>query len=352
MHARSAAAGLALRALLTALLLAGCAPDAEAPRLPWAAAPFPAVEAPPENPTTPEKVELGRLLFHDPILSSDRQVACVTCHGQIWGLSDGLPRSIGIGGVGPAGTGRTGPNATPRNAQTIWNAAFRATLFADGRAASLEEQVLFPLADPIEMGRDPEAIAADLREIPAYRALFAAAWPEDEEPIVVQRLLEAIAAFERTLVSDDAPYDRYVAGDEGALSAEAVRGMFLFAEKGCAECHVPPLFESDRYEPTAIASADEGRFAITGDPADRGRFRVPTLRNVRETAPYFHDGSARTLEEAIAAEARGAALGEEEVAAIATFLRKGLMDKSREPKRPLEVPSGLRVPLDGYQIPR
>ena len=316
---------------------------------------MPAPPVPPDNPITAEKVELGRLLFHDPILSADRQVACVTCHGQIWGLSDGLQYSIGVGGVGPAGTGRTGPTHTRRNAQTLWNAAFRRELFHDGRARSLEEQILFPLADPAEMGRDPEEIVAELRTIDGYRALFAAAFPGDDEPITVQRMLEAIASFERTLVSDHAPYDRYVAGDDGALSQEAVRGMFLFAEKGCAGCHEPPLFESGRYEPSLAPpgeAEDLGRFEVTGREEDRRRFRVPTLRNVRETDPYFHNGTVRDLEAAIRIEARGAPLADDEVAAIAEFLRKGLMDKSREPKRALQVPSGLPVPLDGYQVPR
>ena len=350
MRARALALGL----LLTGAACAGGGGE-EGPRLPWQATPVPPAPEPPDNPTTAEKVELGRLLFHDPILSSDRQVACVTCHGQIWGLSDGLRQSVGVGGVGPAGTGRTGPTHTRRNAQTLWNVAFRQALFHDGRAGSLEEQVLFPLADPIEMGRDPESIVADLREIEGYRALFAAAFPGDDEPVTVQRMLEAIAAFERTLVSDHAPYDRYAAGDEAALSAEALRGMFLFAEKGCAGCHEPPLFESDRYELSLVPPGeeeDEGRFEVTGDEGDRRRFRVPTLRNVRETDPYFHDGSVALLEDAIRIEARGAELDDGEVRAIAEFLRKGLMDKSREPRRPLVVPSGLQVPLDGYQVPR
>lgn len=343
-------AGAATLGLALILGCGGAGIDRPAPPLPWPAEPMP---SPPADGATPAQVELGRLLFHDPILSRDRKVACVTCHGQIWGLSDGLPRSIGVGGTGPAGTGRTGPHATRRNALTLWNVAWRSAFQWDGRAPSLEAQALLPLADPIELGRAPEEVVADLAAIEGYCVRFAEAWPEDGGAVRVERLVQALAAFQRTLISDDAPYDRYLAGDEAALSRDAVRGMFLFAKKGCAACHAPPRFESDRYEPSALPPCDDGgRAEVTGDPADRHRFRVPTLRNVRDTNPYFHDGSVATLEEAIALEARGASLDADEVAAIATFLRKGLVDRSRLPRRALAVPSGLDVPLDGYQVPR
>ena len=348
--------------VLAALALAACAPAG--PSLPWAAEPMPAAPTPATGPATPEQVELGRLLFHDPVMSSDRLVACVTCHGQVWGLSDGLPQSIGVGGVGPAGTGRTGPTHTRRNAQTIWNAAYRETLFHDGRAGSLEAQVLVPLEDITELGRDPGELEAELRTIPAYVALFAAAFPDEAEPVSTLIAARAIAAFERTLLSDNAPYDQYLRGDERALSEGARQGMFLFADAGCADCHAPPLFESARFEnvgvPPLDGIEDRGRAEVTGDPADEGRFRVPTLRNLRETAPYLHTGAAPTMEDAIRSHRAalggtalgGTALQDDEVAAIVLFLSKALTDKSREPRRPLTVPSGLEVPVDGYRVPR
>jgi cytochrome c peroxidase len=321
---------------------------------------FPPVPVPADNPMNPAKVELGRLLFHDPILSSDGQVACVTCHGQIWGLSDGLPVSVGVGGIGPAGTGRHGPNVTRRNASTLWNVAWRPTLFWDGRATSLEAQALAPMRDPAELGRPPEDVVRDLALIPAYARRFAEAFPGDGEPVTVTHLVRALAAFERTLVSTWAPYDRFVAGDLGSLGPQAVRGMNLFTALRCTACHAPPSFDRSAYEPSLSpgrgGAADEGRAEVTGRADDRGRFLVPTLRNVAETAPYFHDGAVATLAEAVSLEAAGRPGARVLTAAerddVAAFLREGMTDLYRLPERPEVVPSGLMVPLDGYRIPR
>lgn len=345
-----------------ALVLAGCSLDEGGSRspgvvtrvMPWSFEPLPKAPEPPDNPSSPEKIELGRMLFYDPVLSTDREVACATCHSEIWGMSDGLPRSIGIGGKGPTGPGRTGPLAR-RNAQTLWNSAHRESLFWDGRVTSLEEQVLGPLHDATELGRDPEEVVAELSTIPGYRALFEAAFPGEGEPVTVVHLQRAIAAFERALVSDRAPYDQFAKGDTGALGDEAQRGMWLFAEVGCASCHTPPRFESDRFADREVPrSRDTGRAGVTRDSADHGSFRVPTLRNIRETSPYFHDGSVTSLRDAVAHEASLAprALDDGEVDAIVTFLDKGLTDPSRSPGRPAEVPSGLTVPADGFRIPR
>ncbi|MFT3770590.1 MAG: cytochrome c peroxidase [Minicystis sp.] len=350
---------------MAALLLTGCAVEegSHAPglvtrALPWEPEALAAAPDPIDNPTTPEKVQLGRLLFYDPILSTDRKVACATCHSEIWGMSDGLPRSIGVGGVGPTGPGRTGTSLTRRNAQTLWNVAHRETLFWDGRVSSLEEQVLFPLHEARELGRDPAEIVADLATFPGYVTRFAAAFPGDEPALSVVHLQRAIAAFERTFISDRAPYDQFIRGDEGALSDEAQRGMWLFAEVGCAGCHVPPRFEAeifaDRHVRPAPGVRDAGRGGITHDPGEAYAFRVPTLRNVRESGPYFHTGAVDSLAEAVRHEAGLAAraLDDGEIAAITTFLDKGLVDPSRSPGRPAEVPSGLPVPVDGFRIPR
>jgi cytochrome c peroxidase len=276
-------------------------------------------------------------------------------------MADGLPQSVGVGGTGPTGPGRTGPNVGRRNAQTLWNAAYRTVLFWDGRAPTLEAQVPGPLTNPKELARDPEAVVADLAAIPGYASRFAAAFPDaasGSSVVTVENMERAIAAFERTLVSDRAPYDYYVGGDTGSLDAESQRGMFLFAKAGCAECHTPPLFESMRFEDRGVASlagvTDEGRFEATGVPSDRGRFRVPSLRNIRETGPYFHTGAVATLDDAVRSECNLAPvpLSDDEVAAITRFLDKGLIDPSRSPNRPASLPSGLVVPPDGFRIAR
>ncbi len=330
----------------------------DGPPLPWAYAPFPELREPQDNPSTSEKIALGRLLFYDPVLSRDEKTACATCHSEIWGLSDGLPLSVGVDGEGPTGPGREGPNVTTRNAQTLWNVALRPELFWDGRSASLEEQALEPIGAERELDSSPEEAAARLDEIPEYRALFAAAFPEDEAPVSPTNIARALAAFQRTMISKRAPYDRYVDGDEGALSAEQLEGMSAFADAGCAGCHVPPLFEANLYA-ARVPSGDEGRMAVTGRAEDRGKLRVPTLRNLRDTGPYFHDGSVATLEQAVAREAQlsaergeGRALSASEIERVSVFLRKALMDRTREPDRPEQVPSGLEVPKDGFRIPR
>ncbi|MBK8937069.1 MAG: cytochrome-c peroxidase [Polyangiaceae bacterium] len=352
-------------ALAGALAVSGCDEESEpgpepyeGPPLPWAYEPFPAVVHPSDNPSSSEKVELGRLLFYDPILSRDEATACATCHSEQWGMSDGLGVSIGVDGEGPTGPGRSGPNVATRNALTLWNAALRRELFWDGRAASLEEQALQPLEQALELDLDPEEAASRIAAIPAYVELFEAAFPGEAQPVTSDNVARALSTFERSLLSNRAPYDRYVDGDEGALSDEQLEGMQLFAEAGCATCHVPPLFESNRYA-ARVETDDEGRMAVTAAAADRGAFRVPTLRNLRESGPYFHDGSSETLEEAVwreadvaAREGEGRALTWAEVDLVALFLKKALMDRSREPERPDEVPSGLDVPLDGLRIPR
>ncbi len=346
-------------AALAAALLAGCGGPAASsssadngPPLPWKRSLLGHAPAPADNPTTDAKVQLGRLLFYDPILSSDRKVACATCHSEVWGFSDGLPQSIGVDGTGPTGPNRVGPLHTQRNAGTVWNAAYRENLFWDGRAASLEDQIFSPLTGPVEMNRNADQLVSDLGAIPQYVELFKAAFSKQSQPVTYTNVTFAIAAFERTLLTKQANYDRYAAGDASALDADSIRGMNLFAEAGCASCHVPPRFESERYANRGIGYGDGGRFDVTGDPADRGAFRVPTLRNLRETGPYFHDGSVATLEDAIAHEAeltwkqgQSRKLSADEIGAIATFLDKDLFDPSNAPSRPDNVPSGLDVPV-------
>jgi len=330
----------------------------DGPPLPWAWEPFPATPFPIDDLPSPARIELGLLLFYDPVLSRDRATACATCHSEIWGMSDGLPVSIGVDGEGPTGPGRTGPNQTTRNAQTLWNVALRPSLFWDGRSTSLEEQALLPIENAHELALDLDALVERLQGIDEYVRRFRRAFPAEPGGITTHQVARALAAFERTLITNRAPYDAYVDGDEGAITGDARRGMWLFAEGGCDGCHVPPLFDSERYA-ARIATNDAGRAEITNNPDDRGAFRVPTLRNLRESGPYFHDGSVATIEEAVRLEARrsadeghGRALSDDEVELVAAFLHKSLMDRSREPTRPDHVPSELGVPIDGFRIPR
>lgn len=333
------------------------------PELPWTAEPLGPAPFPADNAPSEEKRLLGRALFYDPILSSDRATACVTCHSEIWGLGDQLPRSVGIEGKGAIGPGRVGPNMTRRNSPALWNAAFKERLFWDGRVGSLEEQVLQPLESSVELARDAGALIEELRTIAAYEPLFAAAFPGEAQPITEENMARALASFVRSYVSDRAPYDQYVRGDLRALDEADLRGMELFAELGCAECHTAPRFESERYADRHVPSVqgieDEGRFEATGWEGDRSSFRVPTLRNARETGPFFHNGSVATFEEAVRHELREqAALGvpaelsASEFADLIGFLRRALADTSREQHPPASVPSGLPLPLDGDRLLR
>lgn len=302
---------------------------------------------------------MGRLLFYDPILSRDGRTACATCHSEIWGLSDGLARSIGVDGEGPTGPGRTGPNRTLRNSPTLWNVALVDDLFWDGREPALESQALRPLEESGELGKDPDAAAKDIASIEEYASLFRAAFPDEQQPVTRDTLAKSLAAFQRGFIADRAPYDQYVAGDAGAMSASTQRGMELFAEAGCHDCHAAPRFASPRFEDRGIGGDDPGRFDATGREVDRGRFRVPTLRNTRDSEPYFHDGSVATLREAVEHEVteqvrvgKSRSLDADEIDAITKFIDKALTDRTREPHRPKQVPSGLPVPADGFRIPR
>lgn len=333
------------------------------PPTPWVVEPFPGVPSPDDNPTTEAKSALGRLLFYDPIVSVDHEVACATCHSEVWGMSDGLAVSVGQGAGLVAGPGRDGPHETRRNAPTLWNVAYRTSAFWDGRAASLEDQVHFPFESADELDRKLSDTVGDLHQIPEYVRLFASAFPDETEPMTETTFARAIASFERTVLSQNGLYDAFVTDDPAAMSASMIRGMRLFGEEGCADCHRPPLFSSERFEdrhvPPIAGVEDAGRFEITGDEADRNHFKVPSLRNAHDTAPYFHTGGAARLDQAVAQELAesvthdGArSLSDDEVLALTEFIQKGLVDAQHSPTRPHEVPSGLPVPIDGFSIRR
>ncbi len=277
------------------------APVAGAADYPWRALPE-AAPAPAGNPTTPARVALGERLFFDRRLSRDGTVACASCHEVPGGGADGRPTSIGI-------DGRTGG----RNAPTVWNAAFQAVLFWDGRAASLEEQARGPLVNPLEMGMPSlAAVEERVRQDGDYREAFTAAFGPGE-PITIDRITAAIAAYERTLITPDAPYDRFVRGELDALTPAQLRGMALFQAVGCVLCHSGPNFSAASvFEPQAplrifpaFPTPYETRYGLTEDSgaappgSPRGSWRVPSLRNVALTGPWFHNGSVTELEEAV-----------------------------------------------------
>lgn len=270
---------------------------------------FPRPQVPASNPMRDATVELGRHLFYDPRLSRTGELACAGCHRQELAFTDGLARSRGVTG-----------ELTARGSMSLANVAYASRLtWANPLVRTLEHQATLPLFGeaPVEMGlggHEARVLAA-LQAEPRYPALFAAAWPEDGE-ISLARAIEAIAAFERTLISATSPYDRYVAGEHTALSSAARRGMALFFSERteCFHCHGGFNF-SDAVDHTGLAAPEvafhntalydpyppgnRGVAEITGDPADSGRFRAPTLRNIAVTAPYMHDGSLPTLDAVI-----------------------------------------------------
>ena len=343
----------AIRWLLLALVATACgeaAPTATPEGTPWPVEGFPPLPEVMEG--VPEaRIELGRLLFYDPILSVDRETSCSTCHSERWGLSDALRRSVGHGAGRRAGPGRNGPNTLRRNSSTLYNLAFRETLTLDRRATTLEEQARIPLFAVDEMDVDPETMIAELSSIPEYRERFAAAFPDDPA-ISIDHVTAALAAYQRTFLSVGASYDKHVEGRPRALSEEMAEGMFRFAEMGCHDCHVPPLFESEifanRSVPAVPGVVDHGLEETTGDPGDRGKFRTVTLRNAVLTEPYFHNGSVVALDDAVRHElAQGdQPFTEEDVRLITVFIAKALRDERHNALRPVSVPSGLPLSID------
>lgn len=275
------------------------------------------VPSPSDNPTRPETVELGRLLFWDPILSGDRDVACATCHHPDFAYSDGLAVSIGVGGrgVGPARALRVEGARGTRNAQTVlataWNglttegavAPELAPMFWDSRATSLEAQVLGPLRSALEMrgARYSEdeilgEVVARVAGIPEYRAKFREAF--GDQGVAPATIAQAIAAFERTLVPRDSSFDRFLAGDDGAMTPVQIRGMRGFLSQGCARCHSGPLFSDFKLHRLPVPTRPD---EAPGGAVDLGNglreFRTPSLRMVSRTAPYMHNGVFATLGE-------------------------------------------------------
>ena len=304
---------------------------------------------------SPQVIDLGRYLFFDPVLSKDGTIACASCHDPAKGFADGRARSLGIGG------GRL-----LRSAPSLWNVGFMERLFWDGRATSLEEQMLGPLYGPAEMGNSKKNLLRTLNSVPAYRALFAEGFRRPEGEITAAEVYRALAAFEASLVSLNSPYDRYAHGHGAALNGSEIEGLNIFRSfvARCAECHTPPLFTNQQIavigtpEPAGLPF-DVGAEDPTGDASLRGGFRVPSLRNIAGTAPYMHSGRFETLREAVEfyTKGRGHAvpegetlnlhwhiwepkLSDDELDRLVDFLG-ALTDEAFMPARPAILPSGL-----------
>jgi cytochrome c peroxidase len=252
--------------------------------------PLPAMAPiPANNSLTPEKIELGKMLFFEPRISGSGVISCATCHNPALGWSDRNPTAVGHDG-----------QVGNRNTPTVLNSGFLGSQFWDGREPDLEGQALGPIEAEIEMNMDLEAAIRRLKEFEVYHQHFATAFPGDEDPINAQNIAFAIASFERTLNTPNAPLDRYLRGDEGAMSVQQVEGMKLFVDAGCVACHSgPALTDSNFHRFELPGSKDEGRFLVTGDENDMFAFRTPTLRNVAATYPYFNNGSVDNLRGAV-----------------------------------------------------
>jgi len=281
---------------------------------------LPDVMASPDNPVTPEKVALGKMLFYEKRLSADGAVSCWRCHPLSLYGADGLPKSVGVH-----------CKTADRNAPTVFNAADQIAQHWVGNRKSVEDQAAQSLAGGFGMPA-PEAALARLKAIPGYEPLFRKAFPNDPEPVTAANIGLAVGAFERTLVTR-APFDGFLDGNVLGLDDAEQAGLREFMATGCSGCHNGPYFGGRSFKKfgvvesywkrTVSAAVDEGRFAVTKDPADRYVFKVPVLRNVQMTSPYFHDGSAGRLPDAVWIMGKvqlGQDLAEARVEAIVAFL--------------------------------
>ena len=300
--------------------------------------------APADNPTTTEKVELGKMLYFDPRLSSTGTVSCFSCHNVMEGGDDHRPTSVGVHG-----------HVGGRNAPSVWNAAFLSSQFWDGRAATLEDQAKGPPANAIEMGMpNLDAVLSRVRNIPGYKPWFERAFGPGDV-VTMDNVAKAIAAYERTLITPNSAYDRYAAGDTKALDEQQRRGLETFASTGCTACHQGPTFSGpampagtgffmqfpvNRGSPYVARYdllSDVGRASATGAEADRNVWRVPGLRNLEYTAPYFHNGLVHTIDESV------------------RIMASTQLDKTLEPAQVDDIVAFLRTlsgPFPAQQMPR
>ena len=301
---------------------------------------------PKDNPQSKAKIELGKILFFDPRLSLDNTISCNSCHDVNSAGMDGQPTSKGVGG-----------KFGGRNSPTVWNSGYFSVQFWDGRSASLEDQAKGPMINAVEMANPSHDVLVErIRKVPTYQKMFEKAFGK-KEPINIDNTAKALAAYERTLVTPNAPYDKYLKGDKKAMSPEALKGLQAFQTVGCVSCHSGPLFNGPslpmgtgfymkfptfpnaELEKKYGFSKDMGRFEVTKAEADKNMWRVPSLRTVSVTAPYFHNGLVKDLNEAVKIMAKlqlNKDLSDEETNNIVAFLKslKGEMKKQDIPQVP------------------
>jgi len=297
------------------------------------------------NPLTREKVKLGKMLFFDPRLSSSGLISCSTCH------------HLGLGGVDlqETSTGHAWQKG-PRNAPTVLNARFNIAQFWDGRAKDLAEQATGPVQAAVEMNNTPERVIATLNSMPQYVESFQKGFPGERNPVTFVNVGKAIEAFEATLLTPNSRFDQYLYGNVMALTAEEKKGLQLFINKGCASCHFGvnvggavyrPFGVMERPTEDILPQGDKGRFAVTKTASDEFVFKVPSLRNIELTHPYFHSGKVRNLQDAVAimgVAQLGTELNDNEIGNITAFLRT-LTGEQPEIKFPILPPSTDATPL-------
>ncbi|MCC7490507.1 MAG: cytochrome-c peroxidase [Gammaproteobacteria bacterium] len=352
-----------LTAALAALALAGCGKPAATPPAAspdsQAAAPAPASDElqtraaalfrplPAEmtserNPLTEAKVSLGRMLYFDTRLSRNQELSCNSCH-------DLARYGVDSEATSPGFKAQRGS----RNSPTTYNAALHIAQFWDGRAADVEEQAKGPVLNPVEMAMpDGAAVVKVLKSIPGYASAFAAAFPGEADPITYDNAAAAIGAFERRLVTPS-PFDRYLEGDSAALTAEQRTGLATFMDVGCTTCHNGVGIGGGMYQKLGLvkpfATSDLGREEVTKNEADKFMFKVPSLRNITETAPYFHDGKVVTLDEAIRLMGEhqlGRSLTDAQVGEIRAFLG------SLKGEIPAQYVARPELPASGPETPK
>jgi cytochrome c peroxidase len=301
-----------------------------------------AVPVPKDNPSSTEKIELGKQLYFDRRLSADNTVACSSCHDPKMGWSNADKTAVGIGG-------QRGGRSSP----TVLNTAYQAFQFWDGRAKTLEQQAVGPIANPIEMNLPLEKAVEKIAAIKGYQEQFQKVFGQ---PVSADTIGKAIAAFERTILAGDAPYDRLRSGDESAMSVQAREGMQLFFGKAkCSSCHSGPNFTDNGFHNLGVSFTSEkpdfGRFEFSKLEGDKGAFKTPTLRDISRTGPYMHDGSLATLEEVVEYYDKGCTpndyldeelfplkLHADQKAALVAFLKEGLTSKSYPDVEPPKLP--------------
>lgn len=278
-------------------------------------------QAPANNALTPERVDLGAMLFFDPRMSVSGLFSCQTCHNVGLGGVDGLQVSIGHGW-----------QQGPRNSPTMLNAIFNIAQFWDGRAPDLAEQAKGPVQAGVEMNNTPENLVETLNSMTGYAEAFAAAFPDAAAPVTFDNFARAIEAFEATLITPGSAFDRYLQGDDAAMTEQEKRGLAAFMDTGCAACHAGVNVGGQDYYPfgvverpggSVLPEGDRGRFAVTQTADDDYVFRAAPLRNVALTAPYFHSGAVWDLREAVqimSSSQLGTELAEPQVDEIVAFL--------------------------------